>query len=113
MIQRPSPGSLGGNEERWEMCASRGYVIERGVGANRPPGAPPVQLALCFSTHTEMFSPVARGVAAAGVAATGIALSDRDRRDAVAGVANGSIRFVRAFGWGAAVSFDYKYRCVM
>lgn len=59
-----------------------------------------------------MYSPVARGVAAAGVAATGIAFSDRDRRDAVAGVANGSIRFVRAFGWGAAVSFDYKYRYV-
>lgn len=85
-------------------------MIERGVGANRPPGAPPVHW-LC--AHTEMYSPVARGVAAAGVAATGIALSDRDRRDAVAGVANGSIRFVRAFGWGAAVSFDYKYRCVM
>lgn len=59
-----------------------------------------------------MYSPVAKGVAAAGVAATGFALSDRDRRDAAAGVANGSIRFVRAFGWGAAVSFDYKYRCV-
>lgn len=57
-----------------------------------------------------MYSPVVKGVAAAGVAATGIALSDRDRRDALAGVTNGSIRFVRAFGWGAAVSFDYKYR---
>lgn len=59
-----------------------------------------------------MYSPFARGVAVAGVAATGVALSDRDRRDAVAGITNGSIRFVRAFGWGAAVSFDYKYRSV-
>eukprot|EP00752_Nemacystus_decipiens_P004907 g4466.t1 len=57
-----------------------------------------------------MYSSVARGVAATGLVATGIALSDRDRRDAVRGVTNGSIRFVRAFGWGAAVSFDYKYR---
>eukprot|EP00903_Cladosiphon_okamuranus_P008879 g8501.t1 len=56
-----------------------------------------------------MYSPVARGVASAGVAATGFALSDRDRRDAVVGVTNGSIRFVRAFAWGAAVTFDYKY----
>lgn len=62
------------------------------------------------ATRRLMYSPFARGVAVAGVAATGIALSDRDRRDAVAGVANGSIRFFRAFGWGAVVSFDYKYR---
>ncbi len=59
-----------------------------------------------------MYSPLARGVAVAGAAATGVALSDRDRRDAVVGVTNGTVRFVRAFAWGAAVSFDYKYRSV-
>lgn len=55
---------------------------------------------------------VARRVAVASVAATGIALADRDRRDAVTGAANGAIRFGRAFGYGAVVSLDYKYRSV-
>ncbi|CAM9109096.1 unnamed protein product [Pylaiella littoralis] len=55
------------------------------------------------------FSPVARGLAAAGVAAAGVTFSDRDRRDAVVGVTNGAIRFGRAFGYGAVISFDYKY----
>ncbi|CAN0056377.1 unnamed protein product [Ectocarpus sp. 12 AP-2014] len=53
---------------------------------------------------------VARRVAVASAAATGVALTDRDRRDAVTGAANGAIRFGRAFGYGAAVSLDYKYR---
>lgn len=66
--------------------------------------------ALAAVRRTMSFSPLARGVAAAGVAATGVALSDRDRRDALVGVTNGAIRFGRAFGYGALVSFDYKYQ---
>lgn len=57
-----------------------------------------------------MFSPIARGAAVAGVAATGVALSDRDRRDAVFGVTNGAIRFSRAFAYGSIVSWDFKNR---
>lgn len=61
----------------------------------------------------QMFSPLlARGAAAAGAAAAGMALSDRDRRDAVIGATNGAFRFGRAFGYASVVSLDFKYRCV-
>lgn len=59
-----------------------------------------------------MFSPLLiRGAAAAGAAAAGVALSDRDRRDAVIGATNGAFRFGRAFGYASVVSLDFKYRC--
>lgn len=61
-----------------------------------------------------MFTPLGRSAAAlSGVVATGLVISDRDQRDAVRGIANGTSRFGRAFFYGSVVSMDFKYRYIL